>query len=97
MNVLILALAAHTAVNGANAVDYRLKQNPPTRMFSDQRSDEGAAQSPWIPGVDGWTRGRSYCPALFERDLGNGSIFRLGSRCEDDALPYARPANQRLR
>lgn len=97
MNVLVLALAAHTAASGANPADYRLKEDPQARMFADPRSDEGAARRPWTPGVDGWTRERSYCPALIERDLGNGSIFRFGPRCEDDELPYAHPADHRLR
>ena len=98
MNVFVLALVvAHTAVSGTSAADYRLREDPKARVFADPRSDDGAARRSWTPGVDGWTRARSHCSELFERDLGNGNIFRFGSRCEDDELPYAHPVDQMLR
>lgn len=98
MTVLVLALSfSGAALTASTAADYRFTENRQAQMFADPRSDEGAKRRPWTPGVDGWTRERRECPALFERDLGNGSIFRFGPRCDDDELPYAHPVEQRLR
>ena len=98
MNVLALALLfSDAALNASNAADYRLNDDRQARMFADPRSEEGASRRRWTPGVDGWTRERRYCPAFFKGDLGKGSIFRFGPRCDDGELPYAHPVEQKLR
>lgn len=94
MIILALALSlSGAALNASTAGDYRLAEDPEARMFADPRRDAINKRRAWTPGVDGWTRERSYCPSLFQRDLGNGSIFRFGFRCKDNELPYANPVD----
>ena len=91
MNVLVLALFfSDAALNASNAADYRLEDEWQARKFADPRSDDGARPRPWSFGLDGWTRERSNCAALVEREIGGGAVFRFGPRCEDEVIPYAR-------
>ena len=81
MSVMLLALLLSDSA--LNASEYRLVVEP--QPEADARPQPRA----WTPGVDGWKREGSECPAFFQRHIDGFGQIRVGPRCEQEEIPYA--------
>lgn len=84
MTAMMLALMFSDAtLNASNFTEYRLVENREFEAGPDRRMRQ------WTPGLDSWTLERKDCPALFQRELEDFGMFRVGPSCVDEEVPYA--------
>ena len=88
MTAMLLALVfSESALAAAEVQDFRLVG--PAVAMSGNETETGAQSRRWTPGVKGWQRKASDCPAFFQREVEGFGIVRVGPRCADEEIPYA--------